>query len=380
MIFIIPIILILIGYAKYDFPQKKNKGDFLWGVIYVVLVLIIGLRYKVGGDTYNYMTYFLWIPEIRYWQPFDSSSFEPGFSFITSVIKTLTDNIYIYQTIISAVMTIMLMDFINRHTEYRFLALLVVYVAVYPYFSTEIVRESLAVCGLLVSYDYLKDKKYLQYFIVCLLLTTIHSSAVVTFLFPIIRHLKFDKRMLIYGLSVVFLGFFMPRFMDVLAHKFFVFEKLLRYSSQGYVGYLWCGFRFLYFSLLPILVLLICKNNYKLTCQFEGIICFQILLGLGLWFVPIVFQRLINYTIVFYIVSMVQMLGTVMRDPDYWKHFNRQVVNARIGVAKMIIWLTLLAHSSYYIHLNFYKRYIPYHSVFNPIEVPERENFVAGNE
>ena len=55
MIYLIPLVLMIIGYSKYDFPKCKTKDFVLWGLLYFVLVSIIGLRYKVGGDTYNYM-------------------------------------------------------------------------------------------------------------------------------------------------------------------------------------------------------------------------------------------------------------------------------------------------------------------------------------
>lgn len=56
----------IIGYSKYDFPKRKTKDFILWGLLYLVLVSIIGLRYKVGGDTYNYMAYFDYAPELSF--------------------------------------------------------------------------------------------------------------------------------------------------------------------------------------------------------------------------------------------------------------------------------------------------------------------------
>lgn len=378
MIYLLPLLLMFLGFLCYDNPNKINKGNGLWILIYFILISIMGLRYKVGGDTYNYMTYFLWSPEVSNWEPFDLSGFEPGFSFFTSLIKTYTDNIYIYQTIISAIMTLMLMKFIKRYTDYKFIALIIIYIAVYIYFSTEIIRESLTVCGLLTAHKLLERKKYLRYFLVCLLLTTFHSSAVVTFLFPFLHFLKFNKKLILYILFIIAFGVLMSKIMNSLA-QYYIFNKLLRYTDHSYVGYLWCGFRFIYFSLLPILVLYICKLRYKLPCQFENIICFQIILGFGLWFVPIVFQRLINYTIVFYIVSMVQMFGTIIRDKTYRSSIGSYATQARERVAHLMIFLTIIAHSSYYIHLDFYEIFIPYHSAFDPIEVPEREKYVPGN-
>ena len=100
----------IIGYSKYDFPKRKTKDFVLWGLLYFVLVSIIGLRYKVGGDTYNYMAYFEYAPELSFWTPIDVSGFEPGFTLFSSLIKTYFDDIYVYQSIISAIMTFFLLS------------------------------------------------------------------------------------------------------------------------------------------------------------------------------------------------------------------------------------------------------------------------------
>ena len=95
MIYLLPLFLIIIGFKVYDRPYFQKNGIALWFFVFISLVLIIGLRYKVGGDTYNYMNYFAWSPELTYWEPFDASGFEPGFSLLTSAIKTISnDNIF----------------------------------------------------------------------------------------------------------------------------------------------------------------------------------------------------------------------------------------------------------------------------------------------
>lgn len=371
--------MLVIGYLSYDRDDKKKQSRFLWALVYVTLVAIMGLRYKVGGDTYNYMTYFSWAPELQYWQPFDISGFEPGFSLLTSAVKTYTDDIYIYQTIISLIMTFMLMFFVSRNTTYRFLAMLFIFVAMYLYFSTEVIRESLAVGGLLMAYPLLRDRKYLPYFAICLLLITLHSSAALCFLLPLFRNLKLNSRFFVYVLGFIIFGFVMAPLMQRLS-DYFIFQKLLRYNRQAYVGYAWCGLRFIYFSLLPFLTLYWCKHKFHLSIKFENIICLQILFGIGLWFVPIVFQRFMNYTIIFYLVALADVIGTVTRDPWYRGQLTIAARQGRGQLAKILLVLTIMAHSSYYIHLNFYEIYIPYHSIFDPIEEPMREKYVAGQD
>lgn len=379
MIYLLPLFLLIIGFKVYDRPYTQKKGIALWIFIFVCLVLIIGLRYKVGGDTYNYMNYFGLSPELTYWEPFDTSGFEPGFSLLTSTIKTISGDLYVYQTIIAFLQTSMLMIFIRRNTPYKFLALLLIYISMFLYFTTEVIRESLAVGGLLLIYPLLERKKYISYYIVSLLLLTMHSSAVLCFFLPFIRNLRLNRKFIIYVFLFIVFGFGMAAVMQRLG-SFFIFQKLLRYFEYSNVGYAWSGFRFIYFSLLPLLFLYLSKKRLRIEVKYENIICFQILMGIGLWFVPIVFQRLINYTIVFYLVSFAQVAGTCMRDVLYRRVISASAYKSRCQLVSMLLFCTILAHSSYYIHLNFYERYIPYHSVIDPVDVPEREKYVAGQD
>jgi len=379
MIYTIPLLMLIVGCWNYDRSNKPKMGLGLWILIYIFLVLMMGLRYKVGADTYNYIVYFSGAPDLKYWEPFDFSGFEPGFSLLTSAIKTLSDNVYVYQTIIASAMTFMLMAFIKRSTEYKFLGMLLVYIAMYPYFSTEVVRESLVVGGFLLAYPLLNKKRYVVYYSICLLLLSIHSSASLCFLMPLFKNLRFNNKFIVYIFFVLVTGFLLPLLMERLAGNY-IFHKLLRYNKQVYVGYAWCGLRFLYFSLLPMFCLYLCKNRFQLKCKYENMICLQILLGFGIWFVPIVFQRFMNYTIVFYLVALADIIGTIFRDWNYRCQIPMISWEGKARLAKILLVLTIFAHSTYYIHLNFYEIYIPYHSMFDPIDEPMREKYVAGQD
>lgn len=377
MIYLLPLLLLIIGYISYD--RHKKTCNILWSIIYITLVLIFGLRYKVGGDTYNYMSYFMRAPTLSSWKPVDVSLFEPGFTLFTSIIKTYSDNIYVYQTIISAIITFLLMSFVKRNTTYKYLAMILIYISMYLYYSTEVIRESLAVCLLLTFYPLLNAKKYVLYYILCVFLLTLHSSAIICMLLPLFNGLRFNGKFVLYIICFILAGAFLHFIMDRMA-DYQVFHKLSRYSEHSYVGYAWSGLRFIYFSLIPMLTLYLCKTTFHLQIKYENVICLQILMGFGLWFVPIVFQRLINYTIIFYLVALADVLGTVFRDRRYRIRLNLKVRSSRTQLANMLLIFTLITHMSYYVHLNFYERYIPYHSVFDPVDEPIREKYIAGQE
>ena len=378
MIYLVPILLCLLGHYLYDRPGKGKKGRGLWVVLYLVLVLIFGLRYKVGGDTYNYMNFFEWSPTLSNWTLLNAAGYEPGFSLLTAAVRTVSDSVFVFQTVISALMTGLLMRFVARNTRFPYLAMLLIFVAIYPYFSTEVMRESLALSGLLTIYPLLEKKRYLLYFLLSALLCTFHISAVICFFLPLLRFLRFDRRLLPYLLVVLVLSLLFIPVLDRLS-SIPVFERLGGYVHQQYVGYAWVGLRFIYFALIPILLLYVCKTRYRIPVPFESVICLQILFGFALWSIPVVFQRLINYTVVFYLVAAAELLGTLLRDRFFFKNTSKRAFSARKTLSRALIVLTLVAHSSYYIHLRFYQMFLPYHSVFDQVDVPERERFISGS-
>ena len=377
MIYLVPIILCLMGILKYDTPERHNKGCYLWGILFVTLVLIFGLRYKVGADTYNYMYFFSWSPTLDKWEPISLSGFEPGFTLLTAIIKTYSEDIYVFQTVLSFLMTLMLMNFVRKNTEYCFLAMLLIFISMYLYFSTEVIRESLALAGVLTAYPLIEKKHYILYILFVLLFSTLHISALISLLLPLADKMKLNRTFFLILLAFMLGSVALFPIITSLS-QYSIFVKLLRYDDAINVGYAWKGFRFLYFAILPLYVLNLFHKRYRVPCKYEGIICLQILFSIGLWIIPVIFQRLINYTIIFYLVSLAQMTGTVLRDPS-WKltHTDLLLKSQRV-MARSLLIITIIAHSTYYIHLSFYKIWIPYHSYFDETEVSERNKFVPG--
>lgn len=377
MIYLIPIILCLLGILVYDNPAKKSKGWLLWSILFLTLVSIFGLRYKVGADTYNYMHFFSWSPTIDRWEPISLSGFEPGFTWLTAVIKSFTDDIYAYQIVLSFLMTLLLMDFIRKNTDYRFLAMLLVFVSMYFYFSTEVIRESLAIAGLLTVYPLLEKKHYILYILFVLLFSTLHFSALICLILPLANKLSLNRNFFLLLCAFLLCSFALFPLITMLSN-YYVFERLLRYDDNLNVGYGWKGFRFIYFGVLPMYIVNLFHKRYRVPCKFEGIICLQILFSFGLWIIPVIFQRLINYTIIFYLVSLAQMTGTVLRSSDWKKNCASNMLQSQRVMARLLLIITIIAHSTYYIHLSFYKIWIPYHSFFDEVEVTERSKFVPG--
>ena len=79
MIYILVFILLLIPVIRYDWLAKSGGESGWYYFNLVVLILLAGLRYRVGGDTLMYMSMYDEMPamsELKYFD-FDEALYNP---------------------------------------------------------------------------------------------------------------------------------------------------------------------------------------------------------------------------------------------------------------------------------------------------------------
>ena len=71
MIYFLTVIAFLILTYVYDY-RRCEKGKLLWWIVMlVVLILISGMRYKMGTDSIKYENYYNWMHSITELKPAD---------------------------------------------------------------------------------------------------------------------------------------------------------------------------------------------------------------------------------------------------------------------------------------------------------------------
>ena len=118
------------------------------------------------------------------------------------------------------------------------------------------------------------------------------------------------------------------------------------------------------FTFLPLAIYLWGKKILKEHPQFEGLICFYTILGVGVWFSPVIFDRFPNYITPLYFISLTNIII-----PSFLK----TATLSRKLAAIVFICIILIVYGSYPIRI--YKRYVPYYSVFNPHSVERVKQF-----
>ena len=168
--------------------MAKTGGESKWYYLnLVVLILLAALRYRVGGDTLMYMSVYDSFPkwdELKYFD-FETAEYQPLWYVFTAICRTIYDDFTFFQLVHASIITSVFFYCFRKYCpNYYFSAILLYYVGYYCYFSMEIMREVLCIALLMLSTTWLLEKKWLRYYLVCVVAIFFHYSALVMLLFP----------------------------------------------------------------------------------------------------------------------------------------------------------------------------------------------------
>lgn len=361
--YILLYLLLGMGILMEDMLDKKSNG--LWYTTFIYLTLLIGFRYKVGGDTYNYMYFYEYSPDIYDWEIFNYALFEPGFTFLAAIVKTFSESFYTFQVVHVLILNIFLFKYINRETPYRFTALFLSVYFFYFIFSTEVLREAFSILIFLYSYHYIEEKKYIRYIIMVLIALLFHTGAVFLFCIPFCKKINIRNTLVIILFFVPFALIFSAKLFQIL-EAYPLFEKVARYSDIDNVGYFWMGSRLIYYGFLPLTILYYFKTQEEKEVKNEYLICTMAIISMGIIINPIIFARFVNYFLPIYTVQLANLFVPKLREPN---SISRIVVS-------LLFCMVLLTYTPHYWHGAYYKIWVPYHSIVDEVEEAERMDFV----
>lgn len=362
--YFLPFFITLLLAIHYDINGITDRFRKIWWLLlFIYLTLLIGFRYHVGGDSLTYEMVYESANDLSRWKFTFKHIYQPGFTFLYAVAKSLSPNFYVFQLIHVGILNILLFIFISKNTKYWFLTLFLVEYMIYLYFTTEVLRESLAVMVFAFDYKYYKNRKWIKYLIGVAIACCFHISAVALLLLPFLRNLKINRTYLflcigLVGFVYMFNGIF-ARFSDNI-----IGEKVGSYLG-GYYGILFTFFSVMRGGLCPLLLILYHKFVLKDKSKYENILAIMILFGLAAAFNPLIFGRTVNYFVLFFILDAAECIHILIK-----KHSKAMTHNLLV-----LVFFLFFSYGTIYFHLHQYKRYMPYSSVFNPIDY-ERDHMV----
>lgn len=363
--YLIPLIICFIAAITYDCNKNIHLfKKFTWFFLFIYLILLVGLRFEVGGDTINYMAFYTSQKTIDSWSPNFADRFQPAYSLLCALTKTYSKDFVFFQFVHVIIVTCVLFWFIKKYSTAPFFSLFCLIFSNYIYFTTEILREILAVLVFLVFYKSYINRNWSKYIFGVFLACMFHYSAIVLLFIPLLRNLKFNKRFFYICIAST-AGLYLCGIALSFLSNNPIIDKFNGYWGTNY-GYLVTFLYFLRGGGFPFAFMWLMKYKFHRELQFENIICILIIFGCGAAINPLIFGRSVNYFIMFFIVAFGNYLGNAFST-------HRRIIRSN---AIVLITSFLITYSTYYLSIMNYMRYYPYCSILNPKHI-ERDNFKA---
>lgn len=210
LIYILLLIYLLLLFYVYDIKSYGKNRKLHYVLSCFILIIVAGLRYRVGLDTIAYMRsfdspYYPSLADFSFWGDYGS---DIGWVFINSLAKSIGGGFYTVQFIQAIIVNVAVFWFVRRHSPKPFMAILLFFMFQWWNYCFEAMRESIAIAFYLFALDALITENSLKkYYLRVWPAALVHTFGFVTFLFPLIRYIKVNKYLPI--IIIVFLGVFL---------------------------------------------------------------------------------------------------------------------------------------------------------------------------
>lgn len=376
MIYFIVILFILIGVVKYDKSRGASKSNFYYVFICIFIILVFGLRYRVGGDTFNYMLRYSAIPPINNIKSEDLWNFqmEPGFFLLNSISKYFTDTFYLVQIIQSAFINIVIFYYIKTKTHQIFFAVLLYFLFASLYFNTEIMRESISIAFFLLGILQLEKGKLGKYYIFWFCAFCFHYSSIFLLFFPLLRKVM-NKNFIWLLIGMLFVCLALN---FVTLDSFSFLSGYMRVKVENSIGYsftIWGKLSaLLKFVLLPYYIFYLYTKYYKVLDMNVYYLKTIILYGCLTLSQFSIMMRVMNYFTIILLVIVVTiypLFKTRHSNLLKLKSFNRPILLFLLFFFYMFPYFSNT--SDLVPDTHFYTRWYPYYSIFDEQEYHPRE-------
>ena len=390
MIYLITLFFLVIFIFKYDLTGKIHDAKYnrLYYVIMWWFICVSGFAYNVGSDIPIYMKWYDEISLNDYNSISDLIDHEnhqmPGWTLLMIICKSISKNFLLPKLVISIFCNCVFFKFIKRHSQYPLITVLFYGLSLYLNMNFNALRQMIAVSIFLLSYEYLLNKKLLNYYLLVLLAYLFHSSAIVCLVFPILHLYHITKKTLFMTAFLVLLIaiiFLVSDFGNIINNILIVgsayFTGDIAALAEMYLDDI-SGSDLNFFGQINIIISLLIviiivsvsydstnKDNmiYKLTL----IYCLFYALNFS---IGVVFSRLIYYVEFFYICIL--PFGIMQIAKKMFKKSLLIVILLLCFLAKRPIDNLYRVNPKYDYPL--LVQYYPYYSVFNPKIDPLRNN------
>jgi hypothetical protein len=183
-----------------DFAKKPNRFIYLY-FIGIILLLFAGLRGSSGGDSVNYIKFYLYNTDtIWEWKNLKRGYAEFGFYYLSVLLKSISNDINFYFLLISLISMIPLLKSLSNLCLYPILGFIVYFARFFMLRNMAQIRAALAIAIVMYALKFLTENKPKKYTLCVLLAMTFHYSMIIALFFRFIYKLRVSMK-----LAVIFL-------------------------------------------------------------------------------------------------------------------------------------------------------------------------------
>lgn len=238
-------------------------------LISLQLILISGLRdVSVGSDTVNYKSTFYSAQNMSYFKFLNLSDRDYGYYSFHWLFSNIFNNFQVYLILIAILSMSSIGFFIYKNSDHILMSFLIFESLFFNFFLTGI-RQTLAISILLVSWEFIKKRKFAPFLFIVLLSATFHQSALIFLPFYFIAYKKISNK---------YIGIFI-----ILLHMAFIFKNQILHFLQEVGGYAeyqeYAGAGTYNFTLMMILIFIVAiilrnvalKRNSHMTLYYNAL-------------------------------------------------------------------------------------------------------------
>lgn len=184
MIYLFIFIYLLFLSIHYDILENKKYKWTHFKIVITLLILVAGLRWRVGSDTVLYAQEFYQCHDLFHleWADFETVGRMPLWVLLNAACKTVWNDFLLVQFVVAAFSIGVTGYFIKKVCPSLSFFVLLCYClgAHYTLMHIELLRESVAVCFYLLGILAVNEKKNKQALLFCLLAVMFHVFAIVS--------------------------------------------------------------------------------------------------------------------------------------------------------------------------------------------------------
>lgn len=263
----IMVILSRIGNYRPSYGSfSENTSFFLVSSISILLyTLVVGLRYNVGGDYLGYKEDYIEFVNLNI--PYSESRYDGGYFVLMFLLKRFGLN---YPFLFTSMAFLQILFFYLWARRYKFLLSWLVFfyfTSLFLFESMNIMRQALSFLIVLLSINYIQTKEKWKPFVLLLLASSFHKSAIIFLPFYFFLSFDFSKSRL--------------------------FQIVLLIGAYGFVDVLFDVF----FKRVELVAILLDYQSYTITDRSDLYLERDVIgLGLGVYFVLVIDFILILYS------------------------------------------------------------------------------------